>query len=110
MARGETVTVVRPPKRGRFGDPEPGQPQNWDIKGVLVAPGSSTEATPGGGASTVDTDMTIYPPHAIQDTVPGGVKATDQIRVRGDLYVVQGDPEDWGKRQRMVIHLRKVTG
>lgn len=110
MARGETITVVRPPARGRFGDPAAGTPQRFDVPGTLFAPGPSQELGAGAGANQVDTDGTVYPPPTILTIVPGGPKPTDQIEVRGDLYGIVGDPQNWGARRRLVILLRKVTG
>lgn len=108
MARGETVVLLRPPVKARFGDPGAGTPARWDVPNTLFAPGPSTEASV--GANTVDSDATVYPPAAIRTLVPGGPKPTDQFEVRGQLYDIVGDPQDWGARQRMVILLRKVTG
>lgn len=110
MPRGEQVVLVRPTAKARFGDRAPGTPQRYEIGNTLIAPGPSAEVGAGGGANIVDTDMTIYPPRGILTTVPGGPAATDQFEVRGQLYQVVGDPQDWGGRNRMVIPLRKVTG
>lgn len=110
MARGEQVTLVRPTDKVRFGDRAAGTPDRYDVGNTLIAPTGSTELGVGAGANTVDTVMTIYPPHSIVDQVPGGPQATDQFEVRGQLYQVVGDPQDWGTRNRMVIALKKVTG
>lgn len=97
----ETVTVVRPTGRDRFGDPKPGTATEFDVPGCLFAPGPSTEYAL--AANQVDTDATIYAP-------PGtAVLATDRIRARGDLYSVVGMPQVWGSFG-VVIVLRLVTG
>lgn len=110
MARGEVVFLVRPPAKARFGDRAAGTPQRFEIRNVLFAPGGSTETVQGSGANQTDIDATIYPPHSIVDAVPDGPQQTDQFEVRGLLYQVVGEPQDWGARQRMVIALRRVEG
>lgn len=110
MARGETVVLVRPPGKARFGDHATGDPQRYDVGNTLIAPAGSTESGEGAGANQVDTLMTIYPPHSLVDLVPGGPQATDEFEVRGELFQVVGEPQDWGARERMVIRLRKVDG
>lgn len=110
MARGETVALLRPPAKARFGDPAVGAPERFDVPNTLFAPGPSAELGQGAGANTVDTDGTVYPPRSILTIVPGGPLPTDQFEVRGVVYDIVGDPQDWGGRNRMVILLRKVTG
>lgn len=97
----ETVTVVRPPGRDRFGDPLPGTAVEFAVPGCQFAPGPSQEI--GFASNTVDTDGTVYAP-------PGTtVYPTDQVRVRGDLFQVVGVPQVWGSFG-VVIVLRRVTG
>lgn len=108
MARGEVVYVVRPTGKGRFGDPNPGTPVRYEIPDTLIAPGPSVENN--NGVNQVDTDMTIYPPHSITTLVPDGPRPSDQVEVRGDLFEIVGDPQDWGVKQRMVIKLNRVKG
>lgn len=97
----ETVQVIRPPGRDRFGDPLPGAATEFDLPGCLFAPGSSRE--PGFAANQVDTDGTLYAPPA------SDVRATDRVRVRGDVYEVVGKPQVWGT-SGVVVALREVTG
>lgn len=105
MAGGdaETVTVIRPPAKGKFGDRAPGAAVEFELPGVMVAPGASTELV--NGQNSVDTDMTLYA-EGNSDT---GVRATDRIRVRGQLYEVVGQPAVWG-RFGTVIQLRRFAG
>lgn len=107
---GETVYLLRPTRRGPHGDHLPGTTERYPIPGSLFAPGPSAESAPNSGANQTDSAATVYPPHRIVDLVPGGPVATDQFEVRGQLYQVVGDPQDWGRHNRMVINLRKVTG
>jgi hypothetical protein len=97
----ETVTVVRPPGRDRFGDPRPGTNIEHDIPGCLIAPGPSGENLD--AANQVDTHLSVYAP-------PGAdVTATDQVRVSGDLYQVVGAPRRWATAG-VEIALHRVTG
>jgi len=97
----ETVTVIRPPGRDRFGDLLPEASSEFDVPGCLFAPGPSKEL--GFAANTVDTDGTIYAPPGTE------VLPTDQVRVRGDVYSVVGKPQVWGNAG-VVIVVRLVTG
>ncbi len=98
----ETVTVIRPVGSDAFGDPLAGTPAEFDVPGCLFAPGSSHEAP--FAASTVDTHGTVYAPTATD------VKPTDRLRIRGTVYSVVGDPQDWGRAAGVVIAVRRVTG
>ncbi len=109
MAGSETVVVVRPPARDSFGNRAAGEPTRWTVSGWQFAPGPSTEMGLGGGQ--VETDGTLYgPPVAeINQTVTGGIQATDQIEVRGDVYQVVGRVQDWAAAGAVVV-LKRVTG
>lgn len=97
----ETFTVIRPPGRDVYGDPLTGSTTEFELPGCLFAPGPSREV--GFAANMVDTDGTVYAP-------PGSdVRATDQMRIRGDLYKVVGQPQVWGS-SGVVIAVRRVTG
>lgn len=106
MAGTETVTVVRPPGKDTFGDPVPGPAQRYPVPGCWFAPGPSREL--GGGSNTVESDATVYARKGLAG-VPGGIRPTDLIEVRGDAYQVVGQPQDWG-RSGFVIVLRRYTG
>jgi hypothetical protein len=97
----ETIVIVRTPPRGRFGDPGAGGSPEVEVPECLVAPGSSREQN--FGAAQVDTDVSVYCPAGTE------VLPTDQIRVRGDLFQVVGEPASWGSFG-VVVHLRRVTG
>lgn len=101
MATRETVTVVRPPAKGRFGDPVPGTAAEIPVEGCLFAPGPSGENLD--GANQVDATGTVFAPAG---TV---VRPSDRLRVRGELYEVAGKPMDWGT-SGVQIPLRQVTG
>lgn len=97
----ETVTVVRPPGKDRFGDPQPGSAVEFAVPGCLFAPGPSAEQNT--GANQVLTDATIYGPAGMD------ILATDKVRARGELYEVVGTPQDWGSAG-MVIPIKRSTG
>lgn len=101
MSNRETVVVIRPPGRTRFGDQAAGTVIEFELPGCLFAPGPSREA--GFATNAVQTDGTVYAP-AGADVVP-----TDRIQVRGDVYTVVGHPQDWGSAG-VVVLLRRYTG
>jgi hypothetical protein len=92
--------VIRPAARDALGD-ETGPATEFDVPGCLFAPGSSRE---GGFASEqVETDGTIYAP---PDT---DMRATDRVRIRGQVYGVVGQPQVWG-RIGTVVPVRSIVG
>lgn len=99
----EQVTIVRPPRKGKFGDPAPGASVELPLDGVMFAPGASAENND--GANSVDTDGAIY----AQGNTDTGVLPTDRIRVRGEMYEVVGKPSIWAGFGT-VIQLRRFTG
>jgi|ERR1044071_4509464 hypothetical protein len=101
MADIETIVVVRPPARGRYGDPVPGSAAEFEVGGCQFAPGPSTEA--GINANTVEAEATVYAPPNVD------IRAADQVRARGELWVVFGAPQFWGSFGT-VIPLRRATG
>lgn len=101
MAGSETVTVIRPPGRDRFGDQAAGAVVEFDVPGCLFAPGPSREM--GFATNQVLTDGTVYGPPGMD------VLATDRMRVRGDEYSVIGKPQVWGSSGTVVV-LRLFTG
>jgi hypothetical protein len=109
MAGGETVTVVRKPKRDGFGNIPAGAVQQWDVPGFQFAPGPSQEM--GLGGAQVESDGTLYGPRTadINAVVTGGIQPTDQIVVRGDTYSVIGRVQDWGTAGSVIV-LKFVTG
>jgi hypothetical protein len=103
MAGGEDIVIVRPAPRDKFGDPTGDPAIESASSGWLVAPGSSTELHE--GQNSVDSDVDLYRLGA-----PGSeaIGPADQIRVRGVLYEVVGNPAVWSLGT--VIRLRKFTG
>lgn len=81
----ETLIIVRPPVRDRYGDIVPGTGEQIPVHGCVVAPrGSSGEDNK--FASTVYVGLTAYMPAGID------VRPTDQILVQGVPYDVIGEP------------------
>lgn len=99
----ESATIVRPPGKGKFGDPVAGDAVELPLDGVMFAPGSSTEDHD--GANSVDTDVALY----IPDNTTTGVLPTDRIRVRNELFEVVGQPAVWAGFGT-VIQLRRFAG
>lgn len=103
MIGGEDIVIVRPAPVDKFGDPVPGgQTVETASSGWLVAPGSSTELQE--GQNSVDSDMDLYRMGGYEEDIT----PADQVRVRGSLYEVVGEPAVW--RLGAVIRLRKFTG
>ncbi|WP_026220434.1 hypothetical protein [Wenjunlia vitaminophila] len=119
---GETVTVVRRepvlgpdgrPMRDDRGQPVLGSPQEIPMHGCVVTP--RQELPQVGGAEQQARDMvivgwTVYAP-------PGSeVRTTDQVRIRGVVCEVTGEPGDWrqnvftGTRGPVQFAADRVTG
>jgi hypothetical protein len=97
------VTVVRPGGRNAYGD-DVGAVTQFDIEGCLFAPGPSRE--PGFADLQVQTDGTVYAPAGPPAT---DVRPTDRMLVRGLLYSVVGEPQNWGS-SGVVVALHRQTG
>lgn len=102
----QTITVVRPPKRGKNGDPLPGTGSEFDIEGCSVQPRQSTEATD--LRDTVTTGLVVFAPGRPD------ILETDRIRYRGNLYAVDGEPAFWdeldGEPEHAEVQLKRVKG
>lgn len=92
---GETITVLRP---GTVVDPFSLQlvvdwtaPNETEIPGALFDPGTSGEPVTDWRSGRSEAP-TVYLPAG---TDPDLVTAGDRLRVRGDLYEVNGRPQDW---------------
>lgn len=97
------MTIVRPPGKGKFGDPAAGAAVELPLDGVLFAPGASMENHD--GANTVESDAALY----VQGNTDTGVLPTDRIMARGELYEVTGKPAIWAGFGT-VIQLRRFAG
>lgn len=110
FAHGETVVIVRPspPSRDDYGNEVPGPPVETTVEGAVVVPRTSGEDV--NARDQVVVGLTVYLPSA---TV---VKPTDQMRVRGVLYDVEGEPGDYvrspftGTTGPVQVALTRVTG
>lgn len=114
LPSGDTVTILRPgaPTRDGYGNDVPGPPTEIPVPGCGIAPRDGT----GAGANedvdardTVITGLTLYAPYGTD------IRATDQIRVAGDLYEVDGLPGSYrspftGSTGPVVAALKLVTG
>jgi hypothetical protein len=114
LEKGDTVTIVRPgpPSRDAYGNDVPGPPTETPVPGCSVAPRDGT----GAGANeltdardTVFVGLTLYAPYGTD------IRATDRVRVGGDLYDVVGLPGTFrspftGSTGPVVASLELVTG
>src|SRR5690606_21170912 len=80
LPHGETVTIVRPgpPTQDEYGNDVPGTPVEIDVPGCGVAPRTSSEITD--ARDTVIVGLTLYAPAGTD------LRATDRVRVGGELY------------------------
>ena len=85
-----TIIVVRTPKVDRFSTPPAGAPPEHPVEGCAVMPRTSHEE--GKGWVIVDGRMIIAPYGA-------DVLATDQVRVDGETWDVDGEPGDYEDRK-----------
>lgn len=85
-----TVTVIRPPKVGRFDDPSTAPAPEHDIDGCAVLPRSSYEQ---GRGWTIVQGRQIIAPYGAD------VLATDLVRVDDVTWSVDGEPGDYEDRK-----------
>jgi hypothetical protein len=106
----ETVTRLRATTSGtdRYRNPIVTGASETAISGALFDPGGSA-TTVEQGRSPVVTRPTLYFPDTRPDII-----ATDQIRVRGRVWEVDGDPADWrgwvDDFGGLVVPLKAVNG
>ena len=114
LPQGDTVTIVRPgtPTQDAYGNDVPGTPIEIAVAGCGIAPRDST-----GSASdeltdardTVISGLTLYAPYGTD------IRATDRIRVAGELFDVVGLPGSFrspftASTGPVVASLKLVTG
>lgn len=102
---GDTVTRLRGRSRDGFGDVT-GTDTGLDIAGCSVQPGASAESTDRG--ELLVSGVTLYAP-------PGtDLAATDRVRWLGDVYEVDGTPDEWhdqgGTPSHVQARLKLVQG
>jgi hypothetical protein len=114
LPHGDTVTILRPgsPSRDVYGNDVPGPPTEIPVPGCAVAPRDGT----GSGTNeltdardTVISGLMLYAPYGTD------IRATDQIRVDGDVYTVEGRAGSFrspftGSTGPVVVALERVTG
>ncbi|MFF4547261.1 hypothetical protein ACFY1J_24045 [Streptomyces sp. NPDC001406] len=101
-----TATILRGRGTDGFGDPLAGDPDEFEVTGTSMQPASSIE-TLDGGDQVVSLWDWFVPPGT-------DVRATDQVRWRGAVYDVDGDPppidDERGRPHHIEVRLRRVTG
>ncbi|MGC9544023.1 hypothetical protein [Streptomyces sp. UG1] len=108
MARlgNHTAVILRGRGTDSFGDPLPGDPDEIEVTGTSMQPASSVE-TIDGGEQVVSLWDWFVPPGT-------DVRATDQVKFRGQTYDVDGDPQplddERGRPHHIEVRLRIVTG
>lgn len=98
-----TVTVIRKPKTDRLATAPVGAPPEHDIKGCAVLPRTSHEEDR--GWVIVEGRMVVAPYAA-------DVLATDQVRVDGSVWEVDGEPGDYenkrGTGKATIFYLKRL--
>jgi hypothetical protein len=114
LPQGDTVTIVRPgtPTQDAYGNDVPGAPTEITVSGCGVAPRDSTGSASNeltDARDTVISGLTLYAPYGTD------IRATDRIRVAGELFEVVGLPGSFrspftGSTGPVVASLELVTG
>ncbi|MFD5221344.1 hypothetical protein ACFWMH_27265 [Streptomyces tendae] len=114
LPKGDTVVIVRPgpPSEDIYGNDVPGPPTEIPVAGCGIAPrdgsgSGSNEMT--GARDTVITGLILYAPYGTD------IRATDRVRIDGDLYEVDGQAGSYrspftGSAGPVVVALELVTG
>lgn len=94
---GETVLRLRrgpSPGRDSRGQPIPGTIAEHPVAGCVVTPRSASPAVGGAEQQARDTVIVGYTVYA-----PAGSdwRTTDQVRIRGEVCEITGEPGDWGR-------------
>ncbi|GAA2108182.1 hypothetical protein [Streptomyces synnematoformans] len=114
LPHGETVTVVRPgpPTQDEYGNDLPGVPTETEVAGCGIAPRDGNGA---GGNEITDARDTVIIGLTLYAPAGTDLRATDQVRVGGILYDIDGEP-GWftspftGSFGPVVAALERVSG
>lgn len=109
---GETVTRIRATATGvdRYGNPTSTDAE-LDIEGAFFAPEQKSSESVEVGREAVPFEPTLYFPGLWPD-----LTERDRVRVRGDVYAVDGIPADWrnpwgpAALGGLVVTLKRVVG
>ncbi|WP_328336729.1 hypothetical protein [Streptomyces violaceus] len=113
LPHGDTVTIVRPgpSTEDEYGNDIPGPPEEITVPGCAIAPrgAAAVSAELTDARDTVITGLTLYAPYGTE------IRATDRIRIDGQLYEVEGLPGSFrspftGSTGPVVAALELVTG
>src|SRR5690606_5512820 len=108
LPAGETVVLLRRTQSGRDGHGHPvWSTAEIPVAGCAVWPTGSTEQTH--GQDQTSERLTVMAPYGTE------VRSTDQARVRGLVYEVEGLPSSWrspltGTRAGVEVRLERVRG
>jgi hypothetical protein len=116
FARGRTATIVRanPGGTDQFGDPVTGTTVEITVPGAAWAPrtqgvGPSAGEVHDRGRQGVIEGLTVYLPYGTD------LHPSDQLRLDGRLYEVEGDPGEWwnpmsGRLAGLEVAVRRAEG
>jgi hypothetical protein len=94
---GETVVRLRrgpSPGRDSRGQPIPGPLLELPVQGVVVTPRQESPQVGGDQQQARDTVIVGW---TVYDPTGGDWATTDQVRIRGVLCDITGEPGDWGR-------------
>lgn len=114
LPQGDTVVIVRPgpATQDSYGNDVPGTPTEIPVPGCGIAPRDGTGSAANeltDARDTVISGLTLYAPYGTD------IRATDRVRVAGQLYEVEGLPGSFrspftGSTGPVVAALQLVTG
>lgn len=115
LPHGDTVTILRPgpaTTQDIYGNDVPGAVAEISVSGCAVAPRDGTGSGPNeivDARDTVISGLTLYAPFGTD------IRATDRVRVGGDVYEVEGRVGSFrspfsGSTGPVVVALELVTG
>lgn len=101
--RKETVYHIRPRKRDRNGDFVGAQPPDIKIPGVVIWPRASEEKD--GGEVNIDGENLRCP----DDAKARAIRSDDQLRIRGEVHMVDEPPARFAGKAVMIKTKRVNT-
>ncbi|WP_407563313.1 hypothetical protein [Streptomyces sp. 184] len=94
---GETIVRLRrgpSPGRDERGQPIPGALTETPVAGVVVVP---RQAAPDVGGQQQQARDTVIVGFTVYDPTHADWRTTDQVRIRGAVCEITGEPGDWGR-------------
>ncbi|WP_181785073.1 hypothetical protein [Streptomyces phytophilus] len=100
IGRGETVVRLRrgpSPGRDPRGQPIPGPLTETEMPGCVVAPRTGWSEAPSAGGTLQQARDTVIVGYIVYDPQRRDWQTTDQVRIRGEVCGITGQPGDWAR-------------